>query len=124
MPAKAGIQFTRYRILWIPAFAEMTVCSAENSPTAQIFNAILQPETHPVLYIPGIPSRLKLRSRNAKLCANLNHEVVMGGRFGKYGDLKRKAALRKSRKQKGHLKKDAIPKSPKRRKADKDFPQK
>jgi hypothetical protein len=34
MPAKAGIQFTRYRIFWIPAFAGMTVCIAENSPSA------------------------------------------------------------------------------------------
>jgi hypothetical protein len=37
MPAKAGIQFPRYRIFWIPAFAGMTVCIAENSPTAQLF---------------------------------------------------------------------------------------
>ena len=51
-------------------------------------------------------------------------EIVMGGRFGKYGDLKRKAALRKSRKEKGRLQKDPIPKSPKRRKAEKDFPKK
>jgi hypothetical protein len=29
----------------------------------------------------------------------------MGGRFGKYGDLKRKAALRKSREEKGRLQK-------------------
>jgi hypothetical protein len=36
MPAKAGIQFTRYPIFWIPAFAGMTVCIAENSPTAQV----------------------------------------------------------------------------------------
>jgi hypothetical protein len=37
MPAKAGIQFTRYRIFWIPAFAGMTVCISENSPTAYVF---------------------------------------------------------------------------------------
>jgi fructose-1,6-bisphosphatase len=36
MPVKADIQFTRYRIFWIPAFAGMTVCIAENFPTAQI----------------------------------------------------------------------------------------
>ena len=47
-------------------------------------------------------------------------EIVMGGRFGKYGDLKRKAALRKSRKEKGRLQKDPIPKSPKRRKAERE----
>ena len=35
MPAKAGIQYTRYLIFWIPAFAGMTVCIAENSRTAQ-----------------------------------------------------------------------------------------
>jgi hypothetical protein len=36
MPAEAGIHSTRYVIFWIPAFAGMTVCFAENSPTAQI----------------------------------------------------------------------------------------
>jgi hypothetical protein len=41
MPAKVGIQFTRYRLFWIPAFAGMTVCIAENSPTAQLFIMIL-----------------------------------------------------------------------------------
>jgi hypothetical protein len=46
----------------------------------------------------------------------------MGGRFGKYGDLKRKAALRKSRKAKGRLQKDPILRSPKRRKAERDLP--
>jgi len=46
----------------------------------------------------------------------------MTGRFGKYGDLKRKAALRKSRKQKGRLQKNPVSKSPKRRKTGKDFP--
>ena len=48
----------------------------------------------------------------------------MGGRFGKYGDLKRKAALRKSRKQKRRLQKDPTPISSKRRKAKKEFPEK
>lgn len=48
----------------------------------------------------------------------------MGGRFGKYGDLKRKAALRNSRKQRLRLQKDPIPRSRKRRKAEKDFPKK
>ncbi len=53
----------------------------------------------------------------------------MGGRFGKYGDLKRKAALRKSWKEKGRLQKDPAqkdpaqkdraPKSPKRHNAEK-----
>jgi uncharacterized repeat protein (TIGR03833 family) len=32
----------------------------------------------------------------------------MGGRFGKYGDLKRKDALRKSLKEKGRLQKDIV----------------
>ena len=32
----------------------------------------------------------------------------MGGRFGKYGDLKRKEALRKSLKEKGRIQKDVI----------------
>ena len=58
----------------------------------------------------------------------------MGGRFGKYGDLKRKAAFRKSRKaalrknwkekgrlQKNSAQKDPIPKFPGRRNAEKDF---
>jgi predicted ATPase len=36
MPAKAGIQFPRYRIFWIPAFAGMTVCISDNSPVKQI----------------------------------------------------------------------------------------
>jgi four helix bundle protein len=40
MPAKAGIQFAVHRIFWIPAFAGMTVCSSENSPTAQLNNFI------------------------------------------------------------------------------------
>ena len=48
----------------------------------------------------------------------------MGGRFGKYGDLKRKAALRKSRKEKGRLQKDPFPKSIKKRKAEKTVPKK
>ena len=48
----------------------------------------------------------------------------MGGRFGKYGDLKRKAALRKSRKEKGRLQKGPILKSPKSRKAERDVPKK
>jgi hypothetical protein len=48
----------------------------------------------------------------------------MGGRFGKYGDLKRKAALRKSRKEKGRLQKVPILKSPKRPKAERDVPKK
>ena len=61
----------------------------------------------------------------------------MGGRFGKYGDLKRKAAFRKSRraalrkswKDKGRLpknpaQKDPTLKSPTRRKAEKDSTQK
>jgi hypothetical protein len=34
----AGIQFTRYLIFWIPAFAGMTVCISENSPTAQLIS--------------------------------------------------------------------------------------
>jgi hypothetical protein len=34
----------------------------------------------------------------------------MGGRFGKYGDLKRKAALRRSRREKGRLQKVNAPK--------------
>ena len=40
----------------------------------------------------------------------------MGGRFGKYGDLKRKAALQRSRKEKGRLQKDTTPKTKRRRK--------
>jgi hypothetical protein len=50
-------------------------------------------------------------------------KIAMGGRFGKYGDLKRKAALRKSRKGK-RLHKEHILKSPKRRKAEKAVPKK
>ena len=41
----------------------------------------------------------------------------MGGRFGKYGDLKRKAALRKSRLAKRRLPKETVARSRKRRKA-------
>ena len=48
----------------------------------------------------------------------------MGGRFGKYGDLKRKAALRKSRKEKGRLQKEPIPKQKNRRKEERDTPEK
>jgi hypothetical protein len=33
----------------------------------------------------------------------------MGGRFGKYGDMKRKAALRKSKIRKGRLRKVTVP---------------
>jgi hypothetical protein len=36
MPAKAGIQFARSRNFWIPAFAGMTVCIAENSSAAHL----------------------------------------------------------------------------------------
>jgi len=39
----------------------------------------------------------------------------MGGRFGKYGDLKRKAALRKSRREKRRRHKKAFSKSKKQR---------
>jgi hypothetical protein len=46
----------------------------------------------------------------------------MGGRFGKYGDLKRKAVLRKSRIEKTRLQKETVPKSPKRRKVERDLP--
>jgi len=38
----------------------------------------------------------------------------MGGRFGKYGDIKRKTALRKSRKIKGRLRSD-VASEPKRK---------
>jgi hypothetical protein len=41
MPAKAGIQSTRHQILWIPAFAGMTVCIAENSSTAQLIKVFV-----------------------------------------------------------------------------------
>jgi hypothetical protein len=50
--------------------------------------------------------------------------MVMGGRFGKYGDLKRRAALRKSRKEKGRLQKEPVLKSPNRRKSERDDPKK
>jgi hypothetical protein len=43
-------------------------------------------------------------------------EIIMAGRFGKYGDLKRKAALRKSRIQKVRSQKNTIPKTVSRRK--------
>jgi uncharacterized repeat protein (TIGR03833 family) len=46
----------------------------------------------------------------------------MGGRFGKYGDLKRTDALRKSLKEKGRLQKDAIAGPDSRRKEVKDLP--
>ena len=36
MPAKAGIQSTRYQISWIPVFAGMTVYIAINSMAAQL----------------------------------------------------------------------------------------
>ena len=36
MPSKAGIQSTRYRIFWIPAFAGMTVYIAINFMAAQL----------------------------------------------------------------------------------------
>ena len=41
----------------------------------------------------------------------------MGGRFGKYGDLKRKDALRKSLKEKGRLEKDIVSRQKTREKA-------
>jgi hypothetical protein len=40
----------------------------------------------------------------------------MGGRFGKYGDIKRKAALRKSRKVKDRLWDDVTPEPKRKRK--------
>jgi len=43
----------------------------------------------------------------------------MKGRYGKYGDLKRKAALRKSRKEKARLQKSLTRKSPNRGKTKK-----
>jgi hypothetical protein len=46
----------------------------------------------------------------------------MGGRFGKYGDLKRTAALRKSRIEKTRLQKETVPQAPKRRKVKRDVP--
>lgn len=46
----------------------------------------------------------------------------MGGRFGKYGDLKRKAALSKSRVEKARLQKETVAKSPKMRKVKRDLP--
>ena len=47
----------------------------------------------------------------------------MGGRFGKYGDLKRKAALRRSRKEKGRLQKGHSPHTKRRRKDKGNIPQ-
>ena len=41
MPAKAGIQSTRYKIFWIPAFEGMTVCIAENSLAAQFIKVFV-----------------------------------------------------------------------------------
>ena len=41
MPAKAGIQFSRYRIFRIPVFAGKTVCIAENSLTAKVIAVAL-----------------------------------------------------------------------------------
>lgn len=46
----------------------------------------------------------------------------MGGRFGKYGDLKRKAALRKSRMEKRRLQKQSVSDFKKRRKAERNAP--
>jgi hypothetical protein len=46
----------------------------------------------------------------------------MGGRFGKYGDLKRKAALRKSRMAKRRLQKQSVYDFKKRRKTGRDAP--
>ena len=46
--------------------------------------------------------------------------TVMGGRFGKYGDLKRKAVLRKSRIEKRRLQKEVVLRSQKRRKVKRD----
>jgi len=40
----------------------------------------------------------------------------MGGRFGKYGDLKRKKKLRKSQKEKARLEKEDVKPSKKKRK--------
>ena len=45
----------------------------------------------------------------------------MGGRFGKYGDLKRKDALRRSRKEKARLERDKVQKTRKRRKPQADL---
>jgi hypothetical protein len=36
MPTKAGIQVSRFKIAWIPAFAGMTIFVAENSPIPQM----------------------------------------------------------------------------------------
>jgi hypothetical protein len=46
----------------------------------------------------------------------------MGGRFGKYGDLKRKAALHRSRMAKRRLQNETVPRPPKRRKAEQNIP--
>ena len=69
--------------------------------------------------------------QRGSLETNPSGGTAMGGRFGKYGDLKRKAALRKSWKEKGRLQKDSAQKdsaqkdfarrSPGKRKAEKDF---
>ncbi len=40
----------------------------------------------------------------------------MGGRFGKYGDLKRKKTLRKSQEEKARLQKEKVKPSKKKRK--------
>jgi hypothetical protein len=48
--------------------------------------------------------------------------IDMGGRFGKYGDLKRKAALRKSRMAKRRLQKQKISDFKKQRKAGRNAP--
>ena len=50
--------------------------------------------------------------------------TVMAGRFGKYGDFKRKKVLRKSRIEKGRLQKVNTPKTRKRRKTDVNDPEK
>ena len=42
MPAKAGIQDILYQIFWIPAFAGMTDCIADNSPTAHLVRVFFQ----------------------------------------------------------------------------------
>jgi hypothetical protein len=44
MPAKAGIQSTRYRISWIPAFAGMTAYIAINFPTIQLNRRLFMKE--------------------------------------------------------------------------------
>jgi len=78
--------------------------------------------------VRGVGGRLKTLGRNGAAAPRRRRQepkhdeqggVAMGGRFGKYGDVKRKAVLRKSRTEKRRLQEQATVKPRKRRRGGK-----